>query len=292
VSMLCVIGETAMKTKAELNNRAVDCGKWSEVSGQENAEVRTQNEELTTCTFRVPRSAFCVLRSAFCVHPSSRGFTLIEVLLTLCLLVIMGAMAWPQLDKAFSNNRLRNAADIVRIQWGKARVEAMSTGCMRLFRYEIEGNHFRLEGSTDPMTDPAATDAIQLILADQARSPQNNANLGGTTSYAEMILPEDVVFVTAQTETDTGAVVTANNSQVNNNPYAGAGAAGNTNAAGSAVSGAGWSEPIIFYPDGTASNTRLMLRNKNGRSILLELRGLTGVVKVGEIRSASQGGNL
>ena len=63
-------------------------------------------------------------------NPSRPAFTLIEVILTLCLLVIISALAWPQLGKTFSNQRLRKAADVVRTQWCKARVEAMRMGSM------------------------------------------------------------------------------------------------------------------------------------------------------------------
>ncbi len=55
--------------------------------------------------------------------------------------------------------------------------------------------------------------------------------------------------------------------------------------------GANWSEPIFFYPDGTTSSARLMLRNKDGRVIELVMRGLTGIVKVGEVTIAAAQGN-
>jgi hypothetical protein len=47
-------------------------------------------------------------------------------------------------------------------------------------------------------------------------------------------------------------------------------------------SGDGWSEPILFYPDGTTSNARLMLVNDRNRTLRLVLRGLTGTVTVSD----------
>ena len=48
------------------------------------------------------------------------------------------------------------------------------------------------------------------------------------------------------------------------------------------------STPIFFYPDGTTSNARLVVANERGRYILLTLRGLTGVVRVSGMLTASQ----
>jgi len=46
---------------------------------------------------------------------------------------------------------------------------------------------------------------------------------------------------------------------------------------------AGWSQPILFYPDGTTSDARLTVANEQGRYIDVTLRGLTGVVKVSDV---------
>ncbi len=94
----------------------------------------------------------------------------------------MGALVWPQLDKVFSNHRLRKAADIIRTQWCKARVEAMNSGCIRVFRYEIEGGNYRVEGlsagsallQNDIAANTASTDSTQVILGDNNTSPHAN----------------------------------------------------------------------------------------------------------------------
>jgi len=43
---------------------------------------------------------------------------------------------------------------------------------------------------------------------------------------------------------------------------------------------------IFFYPDGTTSTAQVQLTNKNDRFLTVELRGLTGVAKVGHVVSA------
>ena len=44
-----------------------------------------------------------------------------------------------------------------------------------------------------------------------------------------------------------------------------------------------WSAPIYFYPDGTSSDARLQICNDRNGAIELMLRGMTGVVKVGDV---------
>jgi Tfp pilus assembly protein FimT len=45
---------------------------------------------------------------------------------------------------------------------------------------------------------------------------------------------------------------------------------------------------LYFYPDGTTSTAQVLLANNNARYLKVELRGLTGVPKVGEVISAAE----
>ncbi|MGA2798757.1 MAG: hypothetical protein ABSE63_14345, partial [Thermoguttaceae bacterium] len=164
-------------------------------------------------------------------------------------------MAWPQLEKSFSSQRLRKAADIVRTAWAKARIEAMRTGSIRVFRYEISGNRYRIDMlSTDPValltgttTDTASNNAVQLANSDNAinaASPQTAGGLDSMAPFFQQILPKDITFVSSQTGLDPTAAAAGNS----------ASATGGASSADSPVAnnvpsvGAGWSEPIFFYP--------------------------------------------
>jgi hypothetical protein len=240
---------------------------------------------------------YCTLPTAHCPLPTSRpAFTLVEVMLTLCLLVIISAMAWPKLEKTFSSQRLRKAADIVRTQWTKARVEAMRTGSIRVFRYQISGNTYRIDMlSTDPValltgttTDTASNNGAQPANSDNAinaGSPQTSGGLDAMAPFFQQILPKDITFITSQTGLDPTAAAASSST-----PAAADASSVDPTVANSVPSvGAGWSEPIYFYPDGTTSDSRLLLANKEGRTIELWLRGITGMVKIGDITA---GGSL
>lgn len=193
-----------------------------------------------------------------------RAFTLVEVMLTLCLLVIIAALAWPVLTKPFANQRLRKAADRVRARWCEARVDAMGSGQIYVFRYVAGENRFRIESRQRELTadDPALT--------------EDSAGLTGPSGYAaeprstEDALPDGVFFVVGETAMDVRA------------------AAAQSDAEPQTALDAEWSEPILFYPDGTTSTAQLQLSNEHGRCIELSLRGLTGVVNVGQVYTGQE----
>jgi len=201
------------------------------------------------------------------------GLTLFEVLLTLCLLAFIASMVWPVLEGSFSNYRLRKAADQVRTQWCKARIAAMSTGYVRVFRYEVDGSKYRfygqaVDGSFAPnnlKTTLPSNNSMESSPSENINYSQNNTDFSGTPALFDRTLPEGIAFVGSQTAVDPQA-----EALINNIPAA----------------EPGWSEPFIFYPDGTTSTGQLVLKNKDGRMIGLSLRGLTGVVKVTDVIAA------
>lgn len=198
-----------------------------------------------------------------------RGFTLLEVLLTLGLLVLIAALAWPAINNAFPTRRLRAAADQVRAAWVSARVKAMRTDSVQVFTYTPDGREFRVE--TRPMTE-AAVDPSGAPLGETAAVSE-----GFNPEGVKGELPETVVFVRSETALDTRAATL------------------NLTPASDAESGKERSEPILFYPDGTTSTARLLLRMKKHENdtraleIELSLRGLTGIVSVGEPTASEEG---
>ena len=199
--------------------------------------------------------------------PSRRprhAVTLVEVLLVLCLLVAIASIAWPSLERPLSNQRLRKSADLVRVVWGRARIRAMSTGETLVFRYSIEGDRYSIQTYAGPESVAGAQSADGLAGASNYET--DPAFMLG----AEPRLPEKMTFLSGETATD----VRAESLTLEEAP--------------SVDGGQGWSEPILFYPDGSASTATVVLKNEYERSIELSLRGLTGVITVGEVYSAEE----
>ena len=204
-------------------------------------------------------------------HPSrprciSRGgFTLLEVLLVLGLLVVLASVVYPALERPFASERLRKGADQIRAEWTRARVRAMTSGVPQVFRYQLESGTFRLEtwGGLDIAIE--ASDAASLNAAAGQTAVSHGANAQGDRQ-----LPEDVLFVGGQTQADSKASLVA--------------PAGT----GSLAEQASWSQPIYFYPDGTTSTANLLMRNSGELFIMLTLRGLTGTTSVSDLMTAEE----
>jgi prepilin-type N-terminal cleavage/methylation domain-containing protein len=105
-----------------------------------------------------------------------RGFTLMEVLLVLALMAVIAAMAWPALRNPFARHRLHAAADQVRSEWFQARVEAMRSGHVYAFRYQVGGDRFHTssEEAPSPSDDKTLPDGVK-FLADEARNDDLSA---------------------------------------------------------------------------------------------------------------------
>ena len=215
------------------------------------------------------------------VSPSEyrRGLTLIEVTLVLALMVIIASFCWPAINRAFNIQRLKKSADIVRIQWCKSRIKAMSNDQIVLFRYEMGGSRFRIEqlidvtafenmsgdGSTSEQNATSNAASLGDLSTTSADGASDNADYSAYPSAGGVqSLPKGIVFRGCEIENDSRAMT--------------AGADSTDNSAA-----AGWSAPIYFYPDGTSSNARLQICNDRNSAIELALRGMTGVVTVGEV---------
>ena len=220
---------------------------------------------------RLMSAAAPPLRAGMRRRSTSRGFTLLEILLVLSLLVVIGATVMPFVGGTLGNHRLRKSADLIRAEWLKARAKAMQTGRTYVFRYEpeadsyvvqpwysdedlLESSELGLGGGLNTFATPTPTFALSDTLdASKARH-----------------LPEDIVFVASETTDKARELIATQSTE----------ALQNTDTT--------LSEPIFFYADGTSSTARLLVMNQRSRYILLTLRGLTGVVYVSEPMNEEQ----
>lgn len=188
-----------------------------------------------------------------------RAITLIEVLLVLALLVMLAAMTWPTLDRPMADQRLRKGADKVRTSWAKARVDAMSTGETLVFRCTLESDEYTVESQAGPESVGS--------MASSTVGQFDETGVASTepTSSKTRKLPQDVRFVDGEVAFDTRATILEESTEATSGDLT-----------------ENCLEPIMFFPDGTTSTATLILENKYERRIELSLRGLTGVITIGE----------
>ncbi len=100
-------------------------------------------------------------------HPS-RGFTLIELMLVLALLVVIGALSVAALDGTVTRARLDEGADAVGTAWTDARTKAISTGTRVVFTCQIGGSEYRIA----PCNDLAQTEEQMAAECDSGQLPE------------------------------------------------------------------------------------------------------------------------
>ena len=175
---------------------------------------------------------------------SKRGFTLLELILVIGILVAISAIALPTVTRSFSSQSLLKAADRVRVSMGQARVRAIRTGQIHAVGY-VPGRSW---------IDIASLEQLPTIATRAGRRLQEQQR-GITSNYDDDLLPGRVIFVAGQTVVDARAadVGPTDTSQL---------------------------RTVLFYPDGTSQDARLTLQNEDGRLIDVALRGLTGIASV------------
>jgi prepilin-type N-terminal cleavage/methylation domain-containing protein len=193
-------------------------------------------------------------------HQADRkGVTLIEVLLVLTVLAMLAAVTWPALERPMADQRLRKAADKVRTAWTKARVDAMSSGDTFVFRCTLEADEYTIEAQAGPESVSSMTSS------NQGQFDDTGVETTEPLSSKTRKLPRDVRFVDGEVDFDTRATILADSADETGGDLTG-----------------DCADPILFYPDGTTSTATLTLESKYERRIEVSLRGLTGVVTVGD----------
>ncbi|MBX9789591.1 MAG: prepilin-type N-terminal cleavage/methylation domain-containing protein [Pirellulales bacterium] len=227
--------------------------------------------------------------------PRPAGFTLVELLLVMALVVVLLGMSYPTLRRSLGSYRLREAAKTMRVQVARARLAAIESGVPQEMRFIPGEGVFRLgpargyepdaddlSGATDPEAGPrltAAGDPRRCGAPADGRYPSSPAS-----GVDEQLLPESIIFAHEQPRAAEASSASA--------PF---GAANSTNSAPSAAGdelAAGdersWSSPIVFRPDGTTIDAQFVIANDRQQCIVLSLRGLTGALDQSELQSLEE----
>ncbi len=193
-----------------------------------------------------------------------RAVTLIELLLVLALLVILATAAYPAFSGPMKNQKLRQSADRVRSIWGQAQVQAMKTGRMHMFRIQKDTNMYEVRPfEQDQEAAVESSDTRRQIQVNGSDAFKVEASLPEEMRFIQVAAVKDVRTALAEQQASQDASLTADGFDE------------------------AWSSPILFYPDGTSSNARLLISNER-YFVMLQLRGLTGVAQVSDLMTADE----
>jgi prepilin-type N-terminal cleavage/methylation domain-containing protein len=188
------------------------------------------------------------------------GFTLLEMVVVLTIVVIIAGITWPQLMRFAREHQLREWSSEVRTDLAGARIKAIENGLVYQFRYEPGGQWFAVLPYDRPDSGNATADSdLGKTRVEAARST------GPPATIAK--LPKELHFrfkdgqPTEELSEEWIKLLPTDES----------------------LSRISWSLPLLFHLDGTADNATVYLENDQGHSQLLTLRGLTGAVTMGPI---------
>ncbi len=209
------------------------------------------------------------------------GFTLLELLLVLSVLIAVAAVSAPAIFGPLQNYRLRKAGDVVRARWARARNEAMKSGRTLMFQFEPGQAGFQV---VPYYSDADYLESNQLFQTGMVANQQPSSATVGTSVVQEQ-LPENVRFIGLEGIVSIRDLTTTQAAQYQvgttlNTPSLATG--------GATALGATAATPVLFYPDGTTSTVQLVLGNEQGQFLLVKLRGLSGVAELSDLMSAEE----
>ena len=183
------------------------------------------------------------------------------------LAVVAGALALtlPAILAPFNKSELQDAAKQVRTGLSQARSAAIASGVPHEFRYQPGGRRWEVvprQGQADNQA-PAGAGRAAAPAYDPAAEPWADALAAMQTIEEE--LPNGVVFASPTGEEPALAECPAADAP---EPPP--------------VASEQWSLPIVFYPNGRASNECIRLVGQREFCVNVHLRGLTGSATIGD----------
>lgn len=195
-----------------------------------------------------------------------RAVTLLELLLALSLLVALSAIVWPALRGSFSNRRLHFAAEQLRSHLGQARLRAVQSGSIIVLRYRPQTAEYIIEPFQSEMLGGLGFEVAPMIIGQGGMGADVDQRDVASTLRK---LPEGVTFLGNETLLDPREEIIRTELMQREQFMA----------RGQEL----FEQQLFCYPDGTTSTAQLTIGTEEQRCMVLELRGLTGVVSLGEI---------
>jgi Tfp pilus assembly protein FimT len=184
-----------------------------------------------------------------------------ELLIVMAIIVVVFAIAVPLIQKPIDRNQILDVANKVRGKLYKARLGAMASNHAYAFQYSSGNGQYRLAPADDASASPGET-------ASQSGDQGKTAEVSDAPRPESGSLPDGIRFQPDNTPDPDASDPAAQ------------GAAQN--------SGDGWSDQIMFYPDGTTSDARFIVASNRGFAIHVTVRGVTGNVVLGGITKITE----
>jgi Tfp pilus assembly major pilin PilA len=193
-----------------------------------------------------------------------------ELMLVLGIMVVLGSFAVPIVENVIERQKLRGAADEMRMTLESARMKAMRTGQAQVFKCQVGSNGYIVQPLITGDDESNASDGATIVTAGVA-TQATSTQFGMTTTAVdqESLMPktidDSISFFSCAVDSDLRAYTLAQTSP-------------STDLNISTVG-----EAVVFFPDGTTSTAEIRLVGKSRESISIQLRGLTGQCRITEL---------
>ena len=182
------------------------------------------------------------------------GFTLLELLLVLGILVALAGLSWPSVTGMLERIEMQEAVEPVRAKLAGTRIRALDAGVSWQFRFEPKGKKYLVVPYEFDQLDEQQESQEQLVVLPRVSGS----------------LPEGYEFAAAS-ESVNGT------EPVNEESLEGLTGAKD-------LAGTSWSPPLLFYSDGSATDAAFdVVLTKTKLARRLTLRALTGAVTVSSV---------
>ena len=188
------------------------------------------------------------------IRPSRPGFSLLELLIVIAVLLSVSAMAIPPMMDRLQSGRVQDAAESVREVLANARRYAIDAGVDYHFRYELNGRAF--------VAIPAEPSPV---LANSYSGDEEDTRI--VVEAGEL---DETLFIKPMPEADTLSE-SLEVEAFTDLPNAGE------------LAQKTWSAPILFRFDGTAEDSQFRVMDDGTRTAEITVRGLTGSARVSQV---------
>ena len=182
---------------------------------------------------------------------SAAAFTLVELLVVLALLIVVAGVMWPEVGHLFAQHEIKQAGLSLQRQLLAARVHALRHGISYECRFDLGGRRYSIQPSS------GVVKLGSLSLDHTEARQQRFADCTGT-------LPSGLRFGDFNEK--------HGNSASRQNAH-------NSNVHTRSSPETGWSESIVFFPDGAATQAELAIVDTHGYVLGITIERLTGAVR-------------
>lgn len=207
-------------------------------------------------------SGFCPQKRSLRAKHHRHGFTLVEILLVLGVLVVFAGMTVPSVMRMFSQQKITGSAERVREAIASARFRAIESGVIYQFCCESNGTRY--------VVVPFEPDHVN-----------SNGGQGGAVpllSRAAGNLPKGLVFTSATMKSISNSTTSPTTAAPSHKLPPGA-LDGLPKA--SDLAGANWSMPVLFHPEGSANaDMEITISDSKSQHVKLHVRAFTGAVSM------------